>query len=263
MKPRPYINLQNKQLIKTFEKHRDDPKQVGLIAHEIRHRSKINKKAKLHIYERYFKIQHKPINNNHLIKTEAERAIYLDFECFEDKEPTIMGVLIGKDIHQFIFSNDLPNYSKKQIIRHSTLGFETAAVIETALKENRRIITYSEYDKNKIHKYTELGGLFDFFFYNARRLADDWQKELSPDIKPDNSLKSVAKKIGTPYPKKLTKRGPTERLRKIIPSYEKIGEYSKLPKDIKNEWELLLEYNRWDCEVMRNFFLSALADLEA
>jgi hypothetical protein len=258
MSNRPYIELKNEELIKLLQDEQANPCALVELAFELTKRSKISKKKKykhlLFISKRLHEIRYDeeaPL----LTKEIARRGIYIDFECYRDEEPTLLGILLEGNFEQVVFLEDLKPAVRASNLEFAYLESAIADILDLATRECRRIITYSEYDLNKIKEYTNLGKNVEYFYTNARKIADIWQKEYLESKEINNSLKSVAEKIGKPYPKYLLKKNPTKIIRKIKKALSREQEFAKLPDDAKKDWGNLLEYNRYDCWVMQEFLV--------
>ena len=55
---------------------------------------------------------------------EAERAIYIDFEGFQDKSPSLIGVLVENDFEQIVLDPELESAARAKSMRLVNLSDE-------------------------------------------------------------------------------------------------------------------------------------------
>ena len=74
-----------------------------------------------------------------IFSAEAERAIYIDFEGFQDKSPSLIGVLIEDKFEQIVLDPELESAASAKSMRLAILGDEVQRLIDLSIKEDRYI----------------------------------------------------------------------------------------------------------------------------
>lgn len=193
---------------------------------------------------------------------EAKRAIYIDFECFMGKPPSLAGALIEDEFEQIVFEPRLQPAAEAKGLRVGSLQEFVADMIEVSLKSNRCIVAYSEHEKNIIHEYAGIN--LGTRYRDARKIAIRWKKQFHRDERMDaKGLKDFLKLINFPRGDYLGKQETTSRLRAVIEMLERRGRYNDLTPVVKAKWTKLLEHNRIDCVGMCALTSRAAKEIES
>ena len=193
---------------------------------------------------------------------EAREAIYIDFEGFVEKSPTLVGVLIEGEFEQTVFDLRLFPAAEAKGLQMAALPDFVAEMVELSLKQNRCIVAYSQHEKNLILKYAGIGP--GDRYRDARKIAVRWKKRLYPtqNIK-GYGLKDFLKFINYPRGDYLGEMETTSRLRAVIGMLERRVNYNKLTPVVKAKWTKLLQHNKIDCTGMCALTLRAAKEIAA
>lgn len=187
---------------------------------------------------------------------EAERAIYIDCEGFKAKAPTLMGILMDGEIEQVVFDSELEPAAKKKGLRMSTFAAEARRLDQLCQQENRVIVAYSEHE---LRLFAEYAGIdVGPRYRNARKIATRWRNKTQPGEKlASHGLKDFLRLIDYPMGRYLAEKPPTQRITSIRDMLRRRGSYGALTSRKKKDWSKLLEYNRVDCQGMRELVMVA------
>lgn len=182
-------------------------------------------------------------------KEEAERAIYIDFEGFEDMSPTMLGILIEESFEQVVFDEALKPAALKKNMRMNSIEAEIVNLIRTCNNENRLIVAYSQHEFNIIREYANQD--ISQYYRDARMIAKKWRNRLYRDSCRCKSLKDYLSFIGFNRPSHLGERKTTSRIKSVKDMLLRRGDYDSLTPTTKAKWTKLLEHNEIDCKGMR------------
>jgi len=193
---------------------------------------------------------------------EAERAIYVDFEGFMNKPPSLLGILIDGSLAQVVLDSQLTSAARAK-------GCETAALCDVAaelkrrcVEEQRRLVGYSQHELDVFLEYTGID--FGNDYGDARMVAKRWWNICRPGVpRPDNGLKAFLEAIGQPMPAHFGERKATSRLKAVIDMLSKRGSYNQLTPVVKAKWRKLLNYNAHDCHGMQALVAMASVQIMA
>jgi len=193
---------------------------------------------------------------------EAVRAIYIDFEGFEARDPSLIGILIDDHFEQVILSNTLESAAKAKGLVYR-LGKDLLLEIhQRAIKEHRKIVAYSSHEKEQCYKWYGLD--ISAVYVNANLLAKNWYKKTyaAPRIK-ISGLKDYLKLIGYDRGDYLGVKQTTQRIKAVEDMLARKGEYELLTPVSKAKWTKLLEHNKIDVLGMKKLvFKSIGSELE-
>jgi len=180
----------------------------------------------------------------------VKRAIYIDFEGFMDKAPSLIGVAIGSKFYQVALDDDLrlAAAAKKIPVRD---GDELVRdLLERAIREKRRIVAFSPCEKRICKKYYQLD--LSPVYVDANRIVKKWVAKAYPELKRrPKSLKAYLKLIGYERAACLGERQAAQRIRAVRGMCMRRGSYEALTGCAKAKWTKLLAYNRIDVLGMR------------
>ena len=180
--------------------------------------------------------------------SQARRGIYIDFEGFKDKEPSLVGILVENDFKQIILDPDLEQAAQAKNLKTLSLECAIRHVGERAKNENRKIFAFSQHELKVALEYTSVGRSFSSRYKDVHKIAKRWFNK-THQARPleDWGLKSFMKFLDIPLPKKLGNHNPTYKLREVKNMLINRKEYDLLTNVKKNHWTSLLAYNKWDC----------------
>ena len=192
---------------------------------------------------------------------EARRAIYIDFEGFEDASPSLIGILIGESFEQVVFDPSLVLAAEAKGLPIESLQKCISRLQIQSSAESRLIIAYSQHEKNVILNYAnvDLTGLYR----DARKILKRWKNKYHRDLTIQGwGLKDFFTFMNYPRGTYLGERKTTSRLRAVADMLERRRAYDLLTPVVKAKWTKLLEYNRIDCSGMRDLILHAMRELD-
>ena len=201
---------------------------------------------------------------------EAHRAIYIDFEGFQDKEPAILGSLwaYGKtpadnklrcvhDIHHpslrsIVDEVKLNHGDLKDYQQHSrSVEQSLNALLLLAQAQDRLLVSWSASELLRIGEYvsSDLFTLFLDTYRDGKATAKAWR------AMPKGKNKLVHFFETTDYPFDLEVYGPrktTQRLNSVVNGVKNKGSYEALIASQKENWGNLLLHNFYDCHGLRH-----------
>jgi hypothetical protein len=189
-----------------------------------------------------------------LSPSEAKRAIYIDFEGFENKEPTFVGVRIDGHFIQLIFDIDLDLAARSHNLKVVDGKSYLTSLIKKAETENRRIIGFSSHEKTVIKTFFHLD--IDHLYADARFLAKYLRKTVLKNIdKKPRDLTSYLYALNYPKKdsaiKKTTSRiGSVKKM--LLEKKLKYGQnaFEKCSPVVKAKWTKVLNHNDDDVNGM-------------
>lgn len=194
-------------------------------------------------------------------KRDATRAVYIDFEGYQKKSPTLLGILIGGNFEQVVFDQSLHEPSKNKGLRITELNKEIARLIELCKKENRFLVAYSQHEINVIKEYTGLD--VSALYKDARMIAKKWKNTCYRQSKEKcRALKDYLAFIGYERGSHLGERKSTARIRAVQAMAALRGDYDDFTPVVKAKWTKLLDHNEIDCRGMKALVERASDELE-
>ena len=206
---------------------------------------------------------------------EAQRAIYIDFEGFKDKSPSFLGWVwaIGKqasddrlacvhDIHEHELHPLVDQCTPKfpAISQYQQRNFSISQSINDlarrAYKQDRRIVSWSTHEINKVAKAELEAPLFETFKLNYRDgkiTAKEWFKQLGLDTSnQNNKLIRYLQEANYTLTENYGLGQTTRRLKSVINGVHNKGSWSQLLPSQQANWENLLLHNFVDCHGLRH-----------
>ncbi len=209
-----------------------------------------------------------------LTVSEAQRAIYIDFEGFKGKPPTFFGWVwaIGKkasddhiacihDIHDkalwpLVGEVDLPpgavgTYEQRPF----SVGQSINDLARRADNQDRRIVSWSTHEMVKLAESELSPSLLRMFEHNYRDgkvTAKKWFQQLDlGTAKGTNTLVRYLEQARYPLPDTYGLGETTKRLRSVLGGIKTRGSYSQLTAHQQESWRGLLDHNFVDCHGLR------------
>ncbi len=215
-----------------------------------------------------------------LTHDEAQRAVYVDFECLKTKppHPALLGVLIdAADDHVDQLIIDARLAPARVAKRERTLVADPAdavdAIVNLARVDDRRIVGWSLFDRARmIEIRPDLKADVETLYANALPVARAWRQAVHPSVKIEpadpyaakHTLDKYAVLARYPHAHKLMNAKPADWIRHALDQLGATGgRYSKTTKQTKRDWHRLLDYNRHDLLAVRHIALKATHELEA
>ena len=216
---------------------------------------------------------------------EAQRAIYIDFEGFKGKPPSLFGWVwaVGKkasdsnlacihDIHDKslrpligaidVESGSVGSYEQRPF----SVGQSINDLARRANKQDRLIVSWSTYELNKIAESELSPGLLRLFKLNYRdgkATAKKWFQQLGlSTASQSNQLVRYLDHAGYPMPDTYRLGETTKRLRSVLGGIKTRGSYTKLTAHQQECWRGLLDHNFVDCHGLRQVTKAAAKALD-
>lgn len=188
----------------------------------------------------------------------VRRAIYIDFEGFMDKEPSLLGVAIGSKFYQVALDEGLRLAAEAKKIPVRSGDQLVRDLLERAIREKRRIVAFSPCEKRISKKYYQLD--LSPVYADANRIVKRWVVKAYPEIRRrPKSLKAYLKLIGYERATCLGERQAAQRIQAVRGMCLKRGSYEALTGCVKAKWTKLLVYNKIDVLGMRELCRRAVS----
>ena len=100
---------------------------------------------------------------------EAERAIYIDCEGFQDHAPTLIGVLMNEQFEQIVVDPALQSAALAKGQSVSVLKVEVQRLKDLCASERRPLVAYSQHELNLFRTHAQVD--VDDCYRNARMIA--------------------------------------------------------------------------------------------
>ncbi len=188
---------------------------------------------------------------------QAERAIYIDFEGFMDKAPSLVGVLVDDTYQSIVLDPELTLAADAKQLPGMGLNDLVQSLLRQSVDEDRYIVGFSYHEKNTVLEYVGID--ISQRYRDAHKVAKTWANRLSGE-KPENwDLVTFLKFIGFEY----TNYGQalvTKWLRAVIGMSNKKGSLEACTSTVKRHWTKLQKYNEQDCRGTKALMLHALRD---
>lgn len=189
---------------------------------------------------------------------EAKRAIYMDFEGFMDKPPSLIGVAIGSKFYQVVLDEGLRLAAEAKKMSVQPGDHLVRDLLGRALKEKRRIVAFSQCEKRICRKYYQID--LSPVYADANRIVKKWVVLAHPELKRSSkSLKACLRLIRYKRATCLGERQAAQRIRAVRDMCSKRGSYEALTPVVKAKWAKLREYNKIDVLGMRELCRRAVS----
>jgi hypothetical protein len=211
--------------------------------------------------------------------TEARRAIYIDVESLKTDPPhiAILGMLTGSGgagLAQLIVDPRLApaRVAKRDRLRAVELTEAVRELVQTAADEDRRIIGWSNFDRDRlIDVCPHLAGAVRGRYVNALEIGRRWRSKVHPSFgigranqfSPKHTLDQYARLAGYECLGALERAKPARWIRHTLRQLETNGgRYRKVTPEARRDWHRVVEYNRHDLLALRHIVLTAVRELE-
>jgi hypothetical protein len=201
----------------------------------------------------------------HMTVSEAEDALYIDFEGITDQPPVLLGTLHrpGRGEEPFVHQVVLDPLFEPVGPQLRTARDAIRVVVARAEARNRRIVAWTEHELHVVRRLCaddpELVVRFEVRYVNALALAKRWANRCHPDERPaEGTLAAYLEYIGYEVPVGAGPGHVGDTIRAITPTLAG----GRPPTDLQRaRWARLLKHNRHDCAGMREVCLLATREL--
>jgi len=191
---------------------------------------------------------------------DAEKAIYVDFEGFQDQPPSLLGILVDGTLTQVVLDPRLTAAAAAKGCMTAAISDVAASLKRWCRDSGRKLVGYSQHELRVFAEYT--GVDFTAEYRDARMIAKRWWNKCRPDApRRDNGLKAFLEAIGRPHPAYFGEQKATSRLRAVIDMLGNRRTYKSLTPIVKSKWQMLLKYNEQDCRGMQTLVTISCAEL--
>jgi hypothetical protein len=191
---------------------------------------------------------------------EAVKAIYIDYEGFEDCAPSLIGIVIGRTREQIVFDERLRHAATATGCRMGALREVMTELQQKCDREGRLIVAYSQHEKHVASRFA--GVDLTPWYRDARKISKRWHRACRPgDAVAGHGLKDYLCVIDYPRGKHLGVQQTTSRLRAVAEMLGRRHEYRNLSPVVKAKWTKVLQHNAVDCHGMQALVLVAIAEL--
>ena len=206
---------------------------------------------------------------NALTPTEAERAIYIDFEGLTDHAPSLVGILVEGAFSAVVFDPVLQAGAQEKSLTVRNGRTALLELLERARTEDRRIAGFGKHERMAAQEH--FGVDISPVYVDVSKVAKRWWRQAHPGDRPARpkrrkgwrplgrwSLSFFERRLGLERAPHLRGHNAAARLRSVRTSLARHGSYECLGRATKGKWTKLLDYNEVD---VRN--LGALATAAA
>ncbi|MAD19985.1 MAG: hypothetical protein CMJ52_07210 [Planctomycetaceae bacterium] len=211
----------------------------------------------------------KPRVRSKLDRTEAARALHLDFEGFAKGPPVFAGIRVDDGWSATVFGDVAPGLVPAADAKGLVVANLDAFLRETvdrAVTEHRVVTGFS---MREFQVFEERGVFPEDLrprFVNLLPLARRWRREVHPDADSrvqvarsrrrrtgrwvgghGNTLLDFARLLSAPSPVSYGRGCTTSRLRHVMTQVERRGDFSRLTPTAKRKWTHVLRHNEADC----------------
>lgn len=196
---------------------------------------------------------------------ELKRGIYLDFEGNKDQQPTLLGTMKDDQTDFVIVEEIFRDCANRRgsPCRYAPLDLSLRTLIEMAQEEDRRIISWSEYDFGVMveHLEDEHLSLLEACYVNAIFPAKRWRAWKHPDKKGPNTLDSYMKLLGWNVPEGIGTGTVGPALTRVRDSLNQgTGAWTGLTTHQRGRWRDVVRHNRHDLKGMRRVLKRAVGE---
>ena len=201
-----------------------------------------------------------------LSKEDFKKAIFIDFEGFMNKPPALVGYLYDQKFVQVVFDDALKPAALAKGLPVREGKVEVANLLMLAKYEGRRIVAYTQFDKNVV--FEQFGVDLSPVYADARLIAVKWLRRLKsthptwwkthPNWDIEKTLKSFLELIGYDRPPHLGLEKTTSRIKHVRDQLIRWGSFEKLSPVAKAKWTKLLDHNSHDVLGMTQLVQRAL-----
>ena len=219
-----------------------------------------------------------------LTVSEAQRAIYIDFEGTAVDPPSLLGIVWhdGDEANfvQYVVEEELWPAAEAKSPDHGgncrkATWADLAEIRHRAETEHRRVFAWSTHEADALSEHVPSQPDREWFAANVENAiphAKAWKKTNHPDVvfKKDpknpflgkNRLNRYFSLIDYPVPQAFGPGNTAQRIRKVREMLKKKGgNYSALTGTKKGQWTKVLKHNWHDCDGLRALILECVSDL--
>ena len=217
-----------------------------------------------------------------LTLSEAQRAIYIDFEGTAVDPPSLLGIVWrdGDEVRlvQYVVEEELWPAAEAKSPDHGgecrkATWADLAEIRHRAETERRRVFAWSTHEADVLSEHVPSQADREWFAANVENAilnAKAWKKINHPDVifKKDpknpyvgkNQLHKYFSLINYDVPKAFGPGNSAQRIRKVREMLKKRdGDYSAITVTKKGQWTKALKHNWHDCDGLRELVLRCAA----
>lgn len=201
-----------------------------------------------------------PQREKQISPTEAVRAIYFDFEGFEDEAPVLLGTVCAYQSKLFVLDEELRPAAQEIEAEVASLNEAVETLFATARDEDRRLVAFTQHEKQQIERWTHLS--VPSGYRDAHKVACRWRNSLYREASTANELHKFLDFIGFERPTYLGYRRATHQLQGVYNGLKSApGTYEGMTRVQKQKWTKVTERNRIDCVGLRDLTIRAASEL--
>jgi hypothetical protein len=180
-----------------------------------------------------------------MTREETAKAIYLDFEGFKDKEPSLVGQLVDGQLVQTVTDVRLQAAAEAKSLLFASFDEAMDAMLARARTEGRRIAAFTRHELNVANEHARID--ISDVYADVHKMSKKWAKALPTDERPAEwTLTALENFFQIGRPSYLGAQQATSRLRAVIGQLERRGSWADVTPVAKAKWTKLLSYNATD-----------------
>ena len=180
------------------------------------------------------------------------KYIYIDFEGFIEKPPSLVGELKNNNFKVYIFSETLQGIPIHECrdckinIVHTDLRTYLDNLIHECKTNNKKIVAFSERESNVFKEFNI--NEIEKYYINAHKEIKKWFKDNKLQRPRPFSLNNLMAQWAYPA-RNYGNRQTTHRIKNVEERLKtNKNDFSKITNTAKTQWSKVLHYNRQDVE---------------
>jgi hypothetical protein len=203
-----------------------------------------------------------------LTLTEAQHALYIDFEGRKDKPPVLLGATHSASadrVHQYVTDPHFASIADDDALEVLPLEAAIERIIQRAEKRDRLIVSWTEHELHVVRDYAP--ALLDRFgrrFRNALTLAKYWRNKCHGSEKPSHgALVNYLDLVGYQVPEAAGVGRAADTIRILGDAFDRGRTAAQLTANQRQRWSDLRNHNAHDCAGMRSICMTAVSALSS
>ncbi len=200
---------------------------------------------------------------------DAQRALYVDYEGFKDRPPTLLGYLVNRTLAAGIVEPLFAPCHKKHRAEHAALADHRQLVeclVDRAEGENRLVVSWSRHDLRLMEGILQGDaprlGILGRRYRDARLTARRWKNLRHPGLDESNTLDLYRQLLRLVVPERFGRGVVGKALATLRMQLAEGRGYGDLSNGAKAGWRAIVGHNRYDLEGMRAVCVAAADELE-
>ena len=188
-----------------------------------------------------------------LTPADAARAIYVDYECSMDRDPTLLGYLIGNILSAGIVEQSFSTCAGRRGCRYAVAENHQALavrLVEQAVREERVIVSWSEFDFDHLYRaLRERGDLrlaLRTVYRNARYTAKRWRRRRYPSDRRPHTLDSYLRRVRFVVPPEYGPGVVGSALRGVREQLTAGRGWATVSPGARQAWRVVIRHNAFD-----------------